>query len=235
MDEICNLLCGLGLSTFEAEAIIKLLLASICGGLIGTEREMKGRPAGLKTFSLVCLGATLIMITNDFIFKFITNGTGDIVRMPAQVISGIGFLGAGSIMVTGLNRVRGLTTAASLWVTASIGIAIGSGFYRGALAGVLIVYVSSLGYNRIDQLIIRSSKAMGLYVEAETEEFMLKLLEYFKENNIKVVLLQRKSENKWYSKDSCATLEVCLEKRMMHELVLNDIKKIEGIRYIEEI
>ena len=117
-----------GLSEFEGIALLKLIMSSLCGGLIGLEREMKGRPAGLKTFSLVCMGSTLVMITNDYIFIFLSLGNGDAARMAAQVISGIGFLGAGSIMVTGHNQVKGLTTAAALWVTAALGIAIGSGF-----------------------------------------------------------------------------------------------------------
>ena len=90
-----------GVPTPFATAIIRLLLGSICGGLIGLEREMKGRPAGLKTFSLVCMGATLVMVTNEFIYVNVANSTGDSARMAAQVISGIGFLGAGTIMTTG--------------------------------------------------------------------------------------------------------------------------------------
>ena len=103
-----------GVPTPFATAIIRLLLGSICGGLIGLEREMKGRPAGLKTFSLVCMGATLVMVTNEFIYVNVANSTGDSARMAAQVISGIGFLGAGTIMTTGNDRVKGLTTAAAL-------------------------------------------------------------------------------------------------------------------------
>ena len=118
-------LINCGVSEFEIVALIKLLLATLCGGLVGLEREMKGRPAGLKTFSLVCVGATLAMITNEYIYVTLAHGSGDSARMAAQVISGIGFLGAGTIIVTGQSQVRGLTTAAALWVTASVGIAIG--------------------------------------------------------------------------------------------------------------
>lgn len=235
MENFCRLLMNCGVSEFEASAITKMLLASICGGLIGAEREMKGRPAGLKTFSLVCLGATLIMITNDYIFKYVTNGTGDIVRMAAQVISGIGFLGAGSIMVTGHNQVKGLTTAAALWVTAALGITIGSGFYQGAIAGLLIIYVSSFVYKYIDYRIMRGARTMRFYVESEKEEFMLQLLYYFKEHHIKVTSLQRRSENKWYSADACATIEIYLGKRILHQLVIEDIKKLDGVRYVEEL
>jgi len=146
MDNIVEYFISWELSEFEINSLLKIFLSSICGGLIGLEREIKGIPAGLKTFSLVCLGATLIMITNDYICHYTIHETGDLARMPAQVVSSIGFLGAGSIMVTGNNQVRGLTTAAALWVTAALGIAIGCGFYFGGIAGLLIIYATSTAY-----------------------------------------------------------------------------------------
>ena len=107
------------------EATIKMALALICGGVLGIERGRKKRPAGFRTYMLVCLGATLVMMTNEHICH--AYGTGDMARMGAQVVNGIGFLGAGTIITTGHNRVKGLTTAAGLWAAACIGLAIGSG------------------------------------------------------------------------------------------------------------
>ena len=127
-----DLLLGLGEmseESFMGSVLIRLVCAAVCGGIIGFERGLKGRPAGLKTFSLVCIGATMVMVTNEYIIEYVSGGSGDPARLAAQVISGIGFLGAGTIMVTGANQVKGLTTAAALWVTAAIGITIGSGFY----------------------------------------------------------------------------------------------------------
>lgn len=121
----------LTLDSFQISTLMRLVFAAVCGGLIGLERELKGRPAGLKTFSLVCVGATLAMITNEYISVYVSGGSGDAARMAAQVISGIGFLGAGTIIVTGVNQIKGLTTAAALWVTAALGITIGTGFYFG--------------------------------------------------------------------------------------------------------
>ena len=95
------------------------------------------------------MGATLVMVTNEFIYVNVANSTGDSARMAAQVISGIGFLGAGTIMTTGNDRVKGLTTAAALWVTAAIGIAIGTGFYFGGIAGLIVLYLSSFTYRYI--------------------------------------------------------------------------------------
>ena len=182
-----------GVPTPFATAIIRLLLGSICGGLIGLEREMKGRPAGLKTFSLVCMGATLVMVTNEFIYVNVANSTGDSARMAAQVISGIGFLGAGTIMTTGNDRVKGLTTAAALWVTAAIGIAIGTGFYFGGIAGLIVLYLSSFTYRYIDAVIVAKSRIMRIYVEGESEEFMLNLVGFFQKNEIRIICFLRKT------------------------------------------
>ena len=133
---------GCPMGSFQYSALIRMIFATICGGVIGLERGMKGRPAGLKTFSIVCVGATLVMVTNEYI-SIKVGGTGDAARMAAQVISGIGFLGACTIMVTGANQVKGLTTAAALWVNAAVGIAIGAGFYFGAIATTVLVCVIS--------------------------------------------------------------------------------------------
>ena len=114
------------LQEFNAVSIfVRLLMALVCGGLLGIERSKKHQAAGVRTFSLVCLGSTLIILTNEFIC--IKCGGGDTSRMAAQVISGIGFLGAGTIMVTSNNRIKGLTTASCLWISAIIGLCIGSG------------------------------------------------------------------------------------------------------------
>lgn len=235
MNEMINMICSFGLSEFEAIALVKMVMASICGALIGFEREMKGRPAGLKTFSLVCLGSALVMITNDFICQNITHGTGDMARMAAQVISGIGFLGAGSIMVTGHNQVRGLTTAAALWVTAALGITIGAGFYYGGICGIAVIYISSLLYRFCDKKIMECSRIMKMYIEGTDESFMLKLVEDFQSRKIKVLMLERRSENKWYSKDTCVTVEIDFGRRTSHMKLLDYIRQMDGILYVEEI
>jgi len=99
--------------TYLAVAL-RIFSAIIVGGLIGLDRGMKNRPAGMRTYMLVCLGACVVMLTNQYIFQFF--GTGDPVRMGAQVVSGIGFLGAGTIVVTRRSQIKGLTTAAGLWL-----------------------------------------------------------------------------------------------------------------------
>ena len=112
---------------------VRIAVAIIAGGLIGLERGMKNRPAGMRTYMVVCLGACLIMLTNQYVCQVFK--TGDPVRMGAQVVSGIGFLGAGTIIVTRRNQIKGLTTAAGLWAAAGVGLAVGIGFYEAAVIG----------------------------------------------------------------------------------------------------
>ncbi|MCC5911380.1 MAG: MgtC/SapB family protein [Clostridiaceae bacterium] len=131
-----------------SETILRLVLSAITGGLVGMEREANNRPAGLRTHVLVTLGATLIMLISMYGFEgFGIDGKGgDPARLAAQVVSGIGFLGAGTILRTD-NNIRGLTTAASIWVCGGIGLAIGNGYYIGGLAtaGIVLFTLKSLG------------------------------------------------------------------------------------------
>jgi putative Mg2+ transporter-C (MgtC) family protein len=122
--------------------ILRLAIACLLGGIIGFEREHVHRPAGFRTHILVCVGSALVMVTSEFIyFKYSSQVNVDPARLGAQVISGIGFLGAGTIIKEGVN-VKGLTTAASLWAVSCVGIAIGIGFYSGALIATVIIFLT---------------------------------------------------------------------------------------------
>lgn len=135
----------------------RLFLAIVIGGTIGYERGHHGSAAGLRTHILVCLGATMTSLTSMFVSK-ITTVDGDITRMPAQVISGIGFLGAGMIIVKNNNIITGLTTAAGMWATAAIGVALGYGFYSGAIISMFICVITAAlltGLERKRKLSIR--------------------------------------------------------------------------------
>ncbi len=134
------------------EILLKLLLAMVFGGIIGLEREIGNRPAGFRTHTLVCMGSAVVMMTSEFLITNYTSNPPDPARLGAQVISGIGFLGAGTILKDG-SRVRGLTTAASLWVVACIGLAIGVGFYWGALAATLFSYITLVVLKKFENLV----------------------------------------------------------------------------------
>jgi putative Mg2+ transporter-C (MgtC) family protein len=126
-----------------SEALLRLALAAFLGGLIGVERELREREAGLRTHLLVALGSALFTIVSAYGFhEFLTSGQSvvraDPTRIAAQIVTGIGFLGAGAIIRQGLS-VRGLTTAATLWVVAAVGLASGAGYYSGAIITTLLV------------------------------------------------------------------------------------------------
>lgn len=137
----------------EWEVILRLLLAMLMGGLIGLERELINRPAGFRTHTLVCMGSALVMATSEYLFNSYHQFVNlDPARLGAQVVSGIGFLGAGSIINDG-HRVRGLTTAASLWVVACIGLATGAGFYVGAVSAFIMCYITLISLKKFENVI----------------------------------------------------------------------------------
>ena len=145
---------------FTIDALIKLGVTTILSGFIGFEREHSHRPAGFRTHILVAVGSSLVMLTSVYIFD--SQGmTGDVTRMSAQVLSGIGFLGAGTILREGFS-VKGLTTAASLWAVACIGIAVGAGFYAGALVATFEIYLT---HNSHKRFIVRGSAGKLLFIE----------------------------------------------------------------------
>lgn len=143
--------------------VVRIMVAFLLGGVLGMERALKQRPAGLRTYMLVCLGACMIMLTNQYIYQVF--GAGDPVRMGAQVVSGIGFLGAGTIMVTKHSQIRGLTTAAGLWSAAAVGLATGIGFYEAALIGAAVIFLTLTLLGRLDSRVHRKTRYFDLYIE----------------------------------------------------------------------
>ena len=145
----------------EEELFLRLVLSCILGGIIGYERQSRRKSAGLRTNVLVCLGACLIMVLSQALYENVEGRTNaDPARLAAQVVSGIGFLGAGAIMKEGLT-VTGLTTAACLWVVAGVGLAVGSGFYSGALMTTALVFVTLGSLSRLDDW-VDHEKNIGL-------------------------------------------------------------------------
>ncbi|MBQ3088403.1 MAG: MgtC/SapB family protein [Clostridia bacterium] len=141
------------------QIILRLFLAVLVGGLIGTERGRNGRAAGMRTHILVCVGATITAMTGIFVNLEVENG--DVMRLAAQVISGVGFLGVGMIVLKG-NTVKGLTTAAGVWTTATIGIALGYGFYVGAGVGAALFLLSTTLLGLLEK---RKRHSETIYVE----------------------------------------------------------------------
>ena len=149
---------------FGLDAAWKLGLAVLLSGIIGFEREHSHRPAGFRTHILVAVGSALIMLTSVYIAeKYKGQMNVDITRMSGQVVSGIGFLGAGTILREGFS-VKGLTTAASLWAVSCIGIAIGAGFVAGAVVATFVIYMT---LNSLKKVVVRGKAGKALYVEVK--------------------------------------------------------------------
>ena len=175
--------------------IIRILLASLFGALIGLEREHANRPAGLRTHVLVCVGACLTMLTSEFVAKNSPGTNLDVTRLGAQVISGIGFLGAGTIIRNG-NTVKGLTTAASIWAVACVGLATGIGYYIGATIATFIIflilaYFKVLAVNAYNHDVIRE-----LFIKMKyTPELLDKIKILLYEQKILINNIKLKSDN----------------------------------------
>lgn len=161
------------------EIILRLVLSTILGGAIGFEREVGNRPAGLRTHILVSIGAALIMLLSKYGF----GNDADPGRLAAQVVSGIGFLGAGTILRTG-NTVQGLTTAASLWVCAGIGLAVGAGFYLGGIATTILVLLSLVILGNIENSILIRKKRRIKIVARERVGLIGDIGTFFGKNNL---------------------------------------------------
>lgn len=152
---------------WELEIVLRLLLAAVLGGIIGLERETVNKSAGFRTHTLVSVGSSLITIVSISMFLDFSNQTDmDPARLPAQVVSGIGFLGAGAILRSGVN-VKGLTTAATLWVVAGIGLAVGSGAYLAALVTTVIVYISLVYLYKFENTVAQKKRLQYLNVEMD--------------------------------------------------------------------
>lgn len=148
-------------------SVVKLFLALILGGLIGGERSNKSRPAGMRTHMLVCIGAALVQITSISYYEYFHPTMNvDPMRLGAQVVSGIGFLGAGTIMKEGVN-IRGLTTAASIWVVGCLGLTIGAGLYAEAIGATLVLYIALKFFKRFEERLAKGKRVYGVEVIAE--------------------------------------------------------------------
>lgn len=215
------------------DIIIKMVLALVCGGILGIERERKKRAAGFRTYMLVCLGSALVMMTNQYIFE--SYQTGDPARMAAQVISGIGFLGAGTIIVTRHNRVKGLTTAAGLWASACVGLAIGIGFYEAAVIGAVMIFVAMVIMHGMERRIASSTKLCILYVEMKKMSVLRTIRFYIKENNIELLDMEVEKTGNTGEKGIAVLLSVKVLNNSIREELITVVGAMEGVTFIEEI
>lgn len=182
---------------------------------------------------LVCMGSTLVMITNQYIVGIY--GGNDPARMGAQVISGIGFLGAGTIIVTGRNRVKGLTTAAGLWAAACVGLSLGIGFYSGALIGCFLIYIVMAALHHLDGWVMSSTKVINLYIEFDQISDVGQFIGFAKNQGFHISDLEMIRTNGLSDSGVGVLCTLRLSGKKPHAEILQMLSGIELIRYVEEL
>ena len=214
--------------------ILRLTLATICGGVLGAERGRKRRPAGLRTHILVCIGAAMVMITSQYMTDILKIST-DASRMGAQVISGIGFLGAGTIMVVGKNEVKGLTTAAGLWACACMGLAIGIGFYEGAIISCVFLIGVVTVLHKFDLYSRTHSKILDVYAEIKHITGVTNFLNTVKSDGTKISNLELKKSTENDRHVIGLTMTLTLAEKIDHSEYILKLHSIENVLSVEEI
>ncbi len=212
---------------------LRMALAVLCGGLIGIDRGRKRRPAGFRTHMLVCLGAAMTMLISQHMW--LRGYTTDLSRLGAQVVNGIGFLGAGTILITGRQQVKGLTTAAGLWASACMGLAIGAGFYVGAAVAFAFILLTMTLFGRIETKLIASARNMNLYIEYSGSEDLGQIIDNMKKLNVRVhdieIIRSRPSDGALPG----AVVSVRLPRSMPHAVVMAELASTSGVKGVEEL
>ncbi len=212
--------------------IVRTVLSLVIGGCLGIERERKNRPAGLRTYILVCFGAMLVMMTNQYVFQMYA--VSDPVRLGAQVISGIGFLGAGTIMVTGRHHVKGLTTAASLWAAACCGLAVGVGFYEGAVVGGAVILIVMTFMEKIDMYMKDKAGDADIYLELGGDNPMGAFVRYVRNNQLHLEDIQIIKNNQ-SDMDLCMIVHIESKIKRNPDEIIDTVGRFENLKFIEKI
>ena len=216
-----------------AAIFVRILTAMLLGGIIGMERGIKNRPAGFRTYTLVCIGSCVVMLVNQYSYQ--VYGAGDPVRMGAQVVSGIGFLGAGTIIVTGRHKVRGLTTAAGLWASACMGLAIGIGFYEAAVAACALIWFVTSALHRLDGYVMAKSKVVELYVEFGSVGDISGFISRMRSQDIRISEMDITRNTN--SDDSAVAAMMVLRSvvKRDHAEILAMASDVQGVKFVESI
>ena len=211
--------------------LLRILISIVLGGFIGVERGMKNRPAGLRTYMLVCLGSCVVMLINQYTAQVF--GTGDPVRLGAQVISGIGFLGAGTIVVTSHNQIKGLTTAAGLWASACIGLAIGIGLYEVALIAGLCVFLVLTVLHEMDYFMRSRTRMVDVYIELDQAVSLGKFIRSLREQGMEISNIQREHDTAYGDEVLSFTATIKGQKKTHQADLVRFLRKQEGVKYLE--
>lgn len=219
--------------------MLRLLLAVFCGGMIGLDREFKHRPAGFRTYILVCLGAALAMLLGQYEFWLLkalgSDAKTDVSRIGAQVVSGIGFLGAGTILLTGRRKIKGLTTAAGLWASACMGLAIGAGAYAAVLAAFFLILLCMRGFPLLESRMLANARNINLYIEVRDVRNVVDVTSYLRQQQIELLSMELYPHGGSDPHSPGLLLDLRLPKKTDHALLRASLLQLDAVRLIEEI
>lgn len=216
----------------------RMFLAVFVGGIIGMERDVKHRAAGLRTHMLVCMGAAVVMMTNEYVAMTYPDIDIDLTRMGAQVVSGIGFIGAGTILVTNENQVKGLTTAAGLWAAATLGLAIGIGFYEIAIIGTSAIIAIVILLRPVKQFIKDRTRDMYVHLIVHSENGITAFIQATNRLDVRIATIDLETDLMSKEKENDSELifstTISLGKQADKEEVIEAIRSAKGIIEVTE-
>ena len=213
---------------------VRLMLSVLCGGVIGLEREYKRRPAGFRTHILICLGACLSTMTSQFLGAAMGYSV-DLSRLGAQVVAGIGFIGAGTIIVTRQQRVKGLTTAAGLWACAILGLSIGAGFAEGAVLFAVLILLAEILLVKLEYRLLQSSRNDILYIEYTGADCLEEILSFFRKEEIRVNSMEFTRPESGENAAANAIFYIRSSRKKATEALHDQIYSISGVLSVEEL
>ena len=240
MNEIISYLRELNICSM----MLRILLAMLMGGILGIEREKKRRAAGFRTYMLVAMGAAITVMLGQYLHIMLSTiwyvesvqepVRVDVVRFAAQVINGVGFLGAGTILVTGRQEVKGLTTAAGLWASACMGISVGAGFYEGVLVGSLLIILCMRLLPKVEAFVISRSRNMNINLEMDNLENLGDIIAKIKSDGLKLYDVEIEKGVQSHITNFSVLISVGLPKKIQHAEVLAMLSVLDGVIAIEE-
>ena len=213
---------------------VRMGLAVLCGGIIGIEREYKRRPAGFRTHILICMGAAITTMTSQFLYLNLHYYT-DMARLGAQVVAGMGFIGAGTIIVTRRQRIKGLTTAAGLWTSAIIGLCLGGGFYEGGLLATILILLAELFFSKLEYRILERAPEVNLYVEYTGKASLENVLSLCKAWGLKVLNLEITRSTETATHNACAIFTLRMNKKCRVDDLLGAMDRMPGVAAVREL
>lgn len=211
----------------------RLLLVVIFSGTLGWERTAKRRGAGIRTYIIVSLGAALTMMTSQYLKDYVADGYTDLSRLGAQVISGIGFIGAGTIMFNGFKQVKGITTAAGLWGSACMGLALGAGFTYGAFIVWIMMFMVMTVLDTWENRFFTQMGEIRLFIVFESFQFFRVFMQKMKANGF--VIADFEMDKTGLNKEIATYITLNMKKRINHEAVIDSLSTYPGVLMIEEI